>query len=166
MTQDVSVSPVVGVQGPARWLRQAGLVLAGTVVLTLSSYVSIPLSPVPVSMQTFAVLMVGALYGWRLGGLTVLAWLLEAALGMPVLAGGKGGLAPFFGPTGGYLFAFPVGAVLMGFGGVTAMGCTIGQGITGFSTLSLGSILAFISIVIGATATMKYEYMRMMREAG
>jgi hypothetical protein len=70
MTQDVSVSSVVGVQGPARWLRQAGLVLAGTVVLSLSSYVSIPLSPVPVSMQTFAVLMVGAIYGWRLGGLT------------------------------------------------------------------------------------------------
>ena len=73
MTQDVSVSPVVGVQGPARWLRQAGLVLAGTVVLTLSSYVSIPLSPVPVSMQTFAVLMVGALYGWRLGALAAVA---------------------------------------------------------------------------------------------
>ena len=64
------------------------------------------------------------------------------------------------------MFRHIIGAVLMGFGGVTAMGCTIGQGITGFSTLSLGSILAFISIVIGATATMKYEYMRMMREAG
>jgi uncharacterized membrane protein YedE/YeeE len=64
------------------------------------------------------------------------------------------------------MFRHIIGAVLMGFGGVTAMGCTIGQGITGFSTLSLGSILAFVSIVIGATATMKYEYMRMMREAG
>ena len=83
-------------------------------MLTASSYVSIPMQPVPVSLQTFAVLMVGALYGWRLGGLTVLAWLLEAALGMPVLAGGKGGLAPFFGPTAGYLLAFPLGAVLMG----------------------------------------------------
>lgn len=58
-----------------------------------------------------------------------------------------------------------IGAVLMGFGGVTAMGCTFGQGITGFSTLSLGSILAFVSIVAGAAVTMKYEYMRMMREA-
>ncbi len=64
------------------------------------------------------------------------------------------------------MFRHIIGAVLMGFGGVTAMGCTIGQGITGFSTLSLGSILAFISIVVGAAATMKYEYMRMMREAG
>jgi hypothetical protein len=64
------------------------------------------------------------------------------------------------------MFRHIIGAVLMGFGGVTAMGCTVGQGITGFSTLSLGSILAFVSIVVGAAGTMKYEYMRMMREAG
>ena len=96
------------------WLRQLALVLGGTVALSASSYISIPFWPVPVTMQTFAVLMVGALYGWRLGGITVLAWLLEAALGMPVLAGGKGGIAPFIGPTAGYLFAFPVGAMLMG----------------------------------------------------
>jgi len=114
MTQEASVALSHGAAGGARWLRQAALVLVGTAVLTASSYVSIPMVPVPVSMQTFAVLMVGALYGWRLGGITVLAWLLEAALGMPVLAGGKGGLAPFVGPTAGYLFAFPVGAVLMG----------------------------------------------------
>lgn len=114
MTQEASVVLPHGAAGGARWLRQAALVLVGTGVLTASSYVSIPMVPVPASMQTFAVLMVGALYGWRLGGITVLAWLLEAALGMPVLAGGKGGLAPFVGPTAGYLFAFPVGAVLMG----------------------------------------------------
>lgn len=114
MSQEASVSLPAGAVGGARWLRQVALVLVGTGVLTASSYVSIPMVPVPVSMQTFAVLMVGALYGWRLGGITVLAWLLEALLGMPVLAGGKAGLAPFVGPTAGYLFAFPVGAVLMG----------------------------------------------------
>jgi len=114
MTQEASVVLPHGAAGGAHWLRQAALVLVGTGVLTASSYISIPMVPVPVSMQPFAVLMVGALYGWRLGGITVLAWLLEAALGMPVLAGGKGGLAPFVGPTAGYLFAFPVGAVLMG----------------------------------------------------
>jgi len=64
------------------------------------------------------------------------------------------------------MFRHIIGGVLMGFGGVTAMGCTIGQGVTGISTLSLGSILALVSIIVGATATMKYEYMRMMREAG
>ncbi|HRQ58764.1 MAG TPA: YeeE/YedE family protein [Azoarcus taiwanensis] len=58
-----------------------------------------------------------------------------------------------------------VGAILMGFGGVTALGCTIGQGITGFSTLALGSILTFAAIVAGATITMKIQYWLMMREA-
>lgn len=58
-----------------------------------------------------------------------------------------------------------VGAVLMGIGGVLAMGCTIGQGITGVSTLALGSLLTLVSIVAGAAATMKYQYWRMMQEA-
>ena len=58
-----------------------------------------------------------------------------------------------------------VGAVLMGFGGVTAMGCTIGQGITGVSTLSLGSFLVFASIVAGSAITMKIQYAILMREA-
>lgn len=58
-----------------------------------------------------------------------------------------------------------VGGALMGIGGVLAMGCTIGQGITGVSTLALGSLLAFLSIVAGAAAGMKYQYWRLMREA-
>jgi len=57
-----------------------------------------------------------------------------------------------------------VGAMLMGIGGVLAMGCTIGQGITGVSTLALGSILTIISIIAGSAATMKYQYYLMMRE--
>ena len=52
----------------------------------------------------------------------------------------------------------------MGVGGVLAMGCTVGQAITGVSTLALGSIVTFVAIVAGAAATMKYEYRRMMRE--
>jgi hypothetical protein len=56
------------------------------------------------------------------------------------------------------------GGTLMGFGGVVALGCTIGQGISGLSTLALGSILAFLSIIAGAVATMKFEYWWMMRE--
>ncbi len=58
-----------------------------------------------------------------------------------------------------------VGGILMGFGGVVALGCTIGQGITGFSTLALGSILTFLAIVAGAAATMKYEYWRMLSDS-
>jgi len=57
-----------------------------------------------------------------------------------------------------------IGGVLMGIGGVLSMGCTVGQAITGMSTLAIGSMLTFIAIVAGATATMKFQYWRMMRE--
>jgi hypothetical protein len=58
-----------------------------------------------------------------------------------------------------------IGGVLMGFGGVTALGCTIGQGLTGFSTLALGSILAFLAIIAGSALTMKVQYWRMTLES-
>ena len=58
-----------------------------------------------------------------------------------------------------------IGGALIGIGGVLAMGCTIGQAVTGVSTLAIGSILVFFSIVIGAAGTMKYQYWRMMQEA-
>ncbi len=57
-----------------------------------------------------------------------------------------------------------LGAVLMGFGGVLALGCTIGQGVTGMSTLALGSLMALVSIVFGSALTMKFEYYRMDEE--
>jgi hypothetical protein len=57
-----------------------------------------------------------------------------------------------------------IGGILMGFGGVTALGCTVGQGLTGFSTLAIGSILAFLAIIAGSAATMKWQYWRMTRE--
>jgi uncharacterized membrane protein YedE/YeeE len=57
-----------------------------------------------------------------------------------------------------------IGGLLMGFGGVTALGCTIGQGITGVSTLALGSFIAFFGIVSGSAATMKWQYWRIARE--
>jgi biotin transport system substrate-specific component len=65
-------------------------------------------------MQTFAITMIGVIYGWRLGVATVLTWLTEAMLGLPVLANGAGGLAHFAGPTAGYLAAFPLVAGIAG----------------------------------------------------
>lgn len=86
----------------------------GNLFLTLSSYIEVPMIPVPMTMQTFAVTLLGALYGWRLGGMTIIAWLIEGALGLPVLGGGASGLHYFVGPTAGYLFAFPIAGILMG----------------------------------------------------
>ena len=96
-------------------LTKALFVLAGTLALALASQIAVPMYPVPVTMQTFAITMIGVLYGWRLGALTVLLWLGEAALGAPVLANGSGGLVPFAGPTAGYLASFPIVAAVAGY---------------------------------------------------
>jgi biotin transport system substrate-specific component len=97
---------------PLVW--QVGAVVVGSLFLALSSYIQVPMIPVPVTMQTFAVALIGALYGWRLGGITIIAWLVEGAAGLPVLAGGASGVHHFVGPTGGYLCAFPIAGALMG----------------------------------------------------
>ncbi|WP_036813667.1 biotin transporter BioY [Phyllobacterium sp. UNC302MFCol5.2] len=120
-------------------------VLIGTAFLAVSSWASVPMIPVPVTMQTFAVTMVGALYGWRLGGLTVIAWLIEAMMGMPVLAGGAFGLAPFVGPTAGYLFAFPVVAAFVGY--LAERGLTRNPW-SSFAVMLLGNALC---LVLGAS---------------
>jgi len=97
---------------PLLW--QVAAVVLGTAMLALSSYIEVPMVPVPITMQTFAVTLLGALYGWRLGMVTVIAWLAEGAAGFPVLAGGAAGAHHFVGPTAGYLFAFPLSAALTG----------------------------------------------------
>ena len=99
-------------------LRKIVLVLAGTALLTLSAKVQVPFYPVPMTMQTFVVLVIGMAFGWRLGAATVLLYLAEGAFGLPVFAGtpAKGiGLAYMAGPTGGYLVGFAVSAAIVGY---------------------------------------------------
>ena len=97
-----------------RILRGAILIAFGTALLTLSAKVNLPLPYVPMTLQTLVVLMIGAAYGWRLGGATVIAYLAEGALGLPVFVGPVGGLAPLVGPTAGYLYGFVLAAVATG----------------------------------------------------
>lgn len=89
-------------------------VLFGTALMTASSYVSVPMISVPMTMQTLAATLIGALYGWRLGALTIAVWLMQGALGLPVFSNGTGGIARLIGPTGGYLFEFIIAAALTG----------------------------------------------------
>jgi biotin transport system substrate-specific component len=96
-------------------LRAVVLVALGTALMTLSAKVNLPLPYVPITLQTLAVLTIGATYGWRLGSATMIAYLAEGAIGMPVFAGPVGGLAPLLGPTGGYLFGFVLAAFVTGF---------------------------------------------------
>ncbi len=98
------------------FLYDVVLVLSGSLFIALSAQFAIPLpfSPVPVTGQTLAVLMVGVLLGSRRGSLSVLTYLLQGALGLPVFAGGVAGLARLTGPTGGYLIGFVAAAYLVG----------------------------------------------------
>ena len=97
-----------------RALRGAILIALGTALLTLSAKVNLPLPYVPMTLQTLVVLMIGAAYGWRLGVATVIAYLAEGAIGLPVFAGPVGGLAPLVGPTAGYLYGFVLAALATG----------------------------------------------------
>lgn len=92
------------------------LVVAGSVFIALLARVAIPLpfSPVPITGQTFAVLLLGALLGSRRGVLAVLLYLLEGVAGLSFFAGGVGGLARLAGPTGGYLIGFVIAAFAVG----------------------------------------------------
>ena len=100
-----------GFSGVLRMLILIGL---GTALLALSAKVSLPLPYVPMTLQTLVVLMIGAAYGWRLGGATVMAYLAEGVIGLPVFAGPVGGLAPLLGPTAGYLVGFVAAAIVTG----------------------------------------------------
>ena len=105
-------------------VRSSLLALAGTALLALCARLSfpIPTTPVPITMQTFAVLLLGALYGPRLGALTMLLYLAEGLAGLPVFAGGRSAWSPssipllpvIVGPTAGYLLAWPLAAALVG----------------------------------------------------
>jgi biotin transport system substrate-specific component len=100
-----------------RIFRDVGIAIAGSLLLTLSAKTQIPFWPVPMTMQTFVVMVIGMALGPRLGTATVALYLAQGALGLPVFAGTpeKGiGLAYMMGPTGGYLVGFLVGAWLCG----------------------------------------------------
>ncbi len=95
-------------------LWKAALVLGGSALIAIAAQISVPMFPVPMTLQTLAVLLVGLTFGSRLGAITLIAYLAEGAMGLPVFAGGKMGVATLMGPTGGYLFGFVAAAFVTG----------------------------------------------------
>lgn len=83
-------------------------------LVALTAQLAIPLQPVPITGQTLGILLVGALLGSKRGALALLTYLAEGAVGLPVFAGGTGGLARLMGPMGGYLLGFVIAAFLVG----------------------------------------------------
>ena len=94
--------------------RTAALVILGSLLITASAKVQAPLWPVPVTMQSLVVLLVGVAYGSRLGAATVLAYLAQGLAGLPVFAGAGAGPAYMAGPTGGFLLGFLLAATCAG----------------------------------------------------
>ncbi len=98
------------------WIYDFSLVLGGSLLVALAARIAVPLpfTPVPITGQTLAVLLVGALLGSVRGGLSMLLYLAQGAAGLPVFAAGNAGAAYLLGPTGGYLLGFVAGAFLTG----------------------------------------------------
>jgi biotin transport system substrate-specific component len=95
-----------------RWMVLASLMAALTAV---GAYIHVPIGPVPIVLSTLFVLLAGLLLGSRWGSASMALYLLVGAIGIPVFAGGKGGFAHFFGPTGGYLLGYVLAAWITGF---------------------------------------------------
>ena len=99
-------------------IKKISIVIFGTLLLAISAKIKVPFYPVPMTMQTFVVVLIGITLGWKLGLVTVFAYLFEGAIGLPVFAGTpeKGiGISYMIGPTGGYLIGFISSVFIAGF---------------------------------------------------
>ncbi len=100
---------------PLDAMRSVALVIVFSLLTALAAQIVIPLYPIPITGQTFAVLLTGALLGSRLGAMTMIAYIAEGAIGLPVFQEGSGGIAYLIGsPTVGYLLSYPFAAYIVG----------------------------------------------------
>lgn len=95
-------------------IAQIALFAAIMVVLGLFPLIEVPIVPAPITSQTLGVALAGSIIGARRGGLSMLLFVVLVAVGLPVLAGGRGGLGVILGPTGGFILAYPLGAFVAG----------------------------------------------------
>jgi biotin transport system substrate-specific component len=141
--------------GQSGLLRAAVLVMLGSALMALSAKVQVPFYPVPMTMQTAVVLLIGGAYGWRLGGLTMLAYIAEGLAGLPVFAGLAAGPAYLAGPTAGYLVGFVASAALMGLAverGWTRSLVGMAAAITVASIIPFVTGVAWLAVLVGPAA--------------
>ena len=98
----------------ASWLRDLFLILAGSWLAALFAQIEIPMLPVPITGQTFSVLLFGALLGSKRGAATMIAYIAQGSMGLPFFAGGASGLGILTGATAGYLLGFVAAAYIIG----------------------------------------------------
>jgi len=121
-------------------IKNIALVFFGTFLITISAKIQVPFWPVPMTMQTFAVLIIAMAYGWKLSVITLALYLIEGAMGIPVFAKG-GGYTYLIGPTSGYLYGMLIASGVVGFFGDKGYGKNI---LTCLIPLCLGSIIIFV----------------------
>lgn len=126
-------------------LTRLGLAIGGSWLLALSARIVVPMAPVPMTMQSLALLLIAAIYGRRLACETVLAYLAQGALGLPVFASGANGLAYMAGPTGGFLLGFVLTAALVGYFFDRGAGDSRVQA---FAALTIGHFVLFVPGVL------------------
>ena len=134
------INSLLPLKGVNTYIKNIFLVLFGTLLLTVSSKIQVPFWPVPMTMQTFVVLIVAMAYGWKLSFFTLVAYLIEGALGLPVFAKG-GGLLYLTGPTAGYLYGMTIAAAVIGYFADLGYGKSV---IKCIMPLLLGTIIFFI----------------------
>lgn len=130
---------------PLDWARGLALIIAFSLLTALAAQVAIPLpwTPVPITGQTFAVLLTGALLGSRLGALAMIAYLIEGASGLPFFAAGGTGLQRLlFSPTSGYLLSYPAAAFVVG---LLAERGWDRRYLTAAAAMAIGSIVILLS---------------------
>jgi biotin transport system substrate-specific component len=150
--QPTLVSALWSAAAGAGWLRTAVLAVVGSLFLTVSAKIQVPFWPVPMTMQTFAVLVIGMTYGPRLGVATVALYLAEGAMGLPVFAGAAAGPAYMAGPTGGYLAGFVVSAFVLGHLARRGWDRTLLSGLAAFvigDTVLFACGMAWLAILAG-----------------
>jgi biotin transport system substrate-specific component len=124
----------------ARLASNLATVVLGTLLITLCAKINVPVWPVPVTLQSFAIAALAAAFGLRIGVATVALYLVEGALGLPVFATG-GGLAYLAGPTGGFLIGFLALAAIVGY---AADRGASGKPLTLFTAMLVGDALLFV----------------------
>jgi len=134
------ISVLFPLEGLNSYLKSLLLIIFGTVLLATSSKIQVPFWPVPMTMQTFVVFIIAMAYGWKLSLLTLIAYLIEGAAGIPVFAKG-GGLLYLTGPTAGYLYGMTIAAGIMGYFADLGYGKTITKCII---PLLIGTIIIFV----------------------
>lgn len=126
-------------EGAARLVGNLLTIVLGTVALTIAAKINVPVWPVPVTLQTFAVAALAAAFGWRIGVATVALYILEGMSGLPVFATG-GGPAYILGPTGGFIVGWlPMAYVI----GLAADSGASGKPLPLFGAMLLGNAVMF-----------------------